>query len=115
MTREYNVKHEVLVSSHQAVIKLAKISKMPQHKNMHADSPVPLAVILILPRESSKHIIIRSRNFLCRKNSIESRRQIGLSIESREWRFQFKDYALYGMLSENHKKKEKSGTKDIPW
>jgi len=74
---EYKVRHEDLVSYHNATIDLAEkfrnfyIDHVPRQQNAHADALASLAASLALPTGATERVLIYSCDSYCCKFALE--------------------------------------------
>jgi len=109
---EYVVRHEDLILSHHASIKLADsfddlyISRVSRLLNTKADALAVLAATLALPANATYRLTMATHYLFCLKYGLEVSEvhTTSINFEPRDWQFPIINYALYGILLDDPKK-----------
>ena len=108
---EYVVRHEDLILSHHASIKLADsfddlyISRVSRLLNTKADALAVLAATLALPANATYRLTVATHRLLCLKYALEVSKvhTTSTNFEPRDWRLPIIGYALHGILPDDPK------------
>jgi len=81
------------------------INHVSRFQNTKADALAALAATLVLPIDTTYHLIVATRCLVCPKHVLETNKVHVTSIgfESRDWPFSFIDYTLYDILLDDPK------------
>jgi len=109
--REYEIRHEELISYHHVAIKLAYIfdgfyiSHVSRLQNMRAYALTALAAIFALSADTCYDLTVATRHIFHLKYSLEVSEvhTTSTNFKPRNWHFLIIDYSLHGKLPDDQK------------